>query len=298
MIDPGTAYLAASAVSAGTSLLGGYVSGKDANKNHKKQVERMRNQQIMLQRQLDTDRPGWIRNGAEQAGFNPLVFAGPSGLAGNLASPAITDNPMGEAIARAGAAVADGFGNVADLDMKKAELEMEQQRLELLREEIKLKPTVPGIYGTGSIRGVGGGIANAATSPVLSGGDLTGTPTPIIPTSGANLTYDSTNRPYEVSPGMNLPMTHTETLDVGGVPLTFTLPGAEEMEGLDESANRLLWGLPQMPYQFFKRGGELSGKRMEDAWADRRANPEKYREPVPRVDLMSDEELARALRGE
>lgn len=144
-----------SLISAGASLLGGFVSGKDANKNHKKQVERMRNQQVMLQHQLDAGRPSWIRQGAEAGGFNPLLFAGPSGVAGNLSSPAITSNPMGDAIARAGAVVADGFGKAADLDMQRAELDLERQRVEALAENLKLRPKVPGVYGTGGDKPVG-----------------------------------------------------------------------------------------------------------------------------------------------
>lgn len=281
-------------VAAGISAAGSLIGGAMAPSSREQ-----RKQQEQLQKEMDYRRPTWIRGGAEAAGFNPLVFAGPTGSAPSL-SP--LGNPIGDSIARAAATVADGFGQAADLDMRKAELDLERERLELLREEVKLRPQVPGIYGTGNTpsmgSGVGGGVGAAATTPTkFRTGEYTPIPTPIVPTASTAITYDSTGRPYEVSPGMNLPMTHTETIDVFGTPLTFALPGAEEMEDVTETFNRLFWATPQVPYQFFKRGGELAGRRMEDAWKDRRANPEKYREPVPRVDQMSDEELARALRG-
>lgn len=124
------------AIQAGTALLGGLFGGPDP-----------KGQQIGLQKSLDKQRPGWIRYGAEKAGFNPLVFAGPTGLAGTLPTgPGV----MGDAIARAGAAISDGFSEKAQLDMQKAELEVERQRLEALREEVKLAPNVPGIYRNGS----------------------------------------------------------------------------------------------------------------------------------------------------
>ncbi|MBW4983471.1 hypothetical protein KZZ07_13060 [Mameliella sp. CS4] len=149
-MDP---FVTGSLISAGSSLLGGLFGGPDPV-----------GQQIGLQKSLDKQRPGWIRYGAEKAGFNPLVFAGPTGLAGTLPTgPGL----MGDAIARAGAAISDGFSEKAQLDMQKAELEVERQRLEALREEVKLAPNVPGIYNgnrqAGS--GVGGRQSGGSAAP-------------------------------------------------------------------------------------------------------------------------------------
>lgn len=59
---------------------------------------------------------------------------------------------MGDAIARAGMAVADGLSEAAQLKMQRAQLEMENRRLEMLAQESKLSPNVPGIYGNVSNR--------------------------------------------------------------------------------------------------------------------------------------------------
>lgn len=131
-----------SIVSAGASLVGGIMGSKGDT------ARDVRRQNIKQQRTMDWERPRWIRQGAEAAGFNPLLFAGPIGMAPGL-SPGGGGNPMGDAVARAGAAIADGFGQAADLDMQKAELELERQRVEALAENLKLRPKVPGVYGTG-----------------------------------------------------------------------------------------------------------------------------------------------------
>lgn len=171
--------IVAAGVSAGAQLIGGYLTGKDANKNHKKQTERNRNQTVLMNAQLnqltrehqnflDLNRPQWQRQGAEAAGFNPLLFAAPNGIASGasatMGGATWAGNPMGDAVARAGSAIADGFGRAADLDMQRAELELERERVEGLLENMKLRPEVPGIMSTSRTAakgGVGGGVADA-----------------------------------------------------------------------------------------------------------------------------------------
>lgn len=129
-MDP---YIGAAAINAGAQLLGGlFGGGGDPARNNRRQTIK-----------LHKTAPRAIREGAEKAGFNPLVFAAPQGNVTGGAAP----NVMGDAIARAGLAVADGMTEKRELDMQRAELELERERLELLRQEIKLTPNVPGIYG-------------------------------------------------------------------------------------------------------------------------------------------------------
>lgn len=120
-----------SLISAGASLIGGVMG-----RNSQKEAWEAQKEQMMNYTRL--------RRKAEEAGFNPLVFAGPG--AGN-ANPGFNFQPiMGDAVSRAGAAISDGMSEAVQLRMQKAELEIERQRLEALREEVKLAPNVPGIY--------------------------------------------------------------------------------------------------------------------------------------------------------
>lgn len=126
--------VASALISAGASLLGGMMGPSPSDDAEA---------QKGLQKSLDKQRPQWIRYGAEKAGFNPLVFAGPSGLAPGL--PA-AQNTMGDAVARAGAALADGINETEQLKIQKAQLEQENERLAIMARESKLRANVPGIY--------------------------------------------------------------------------------------------------------------------------------------------------------
>ncbi len=93
-----------------------------------------------MQRIPTTIPPQGIRANAEEAGFNPLVFAGPGTGAGY--SPV-----FGNALGDAAALGFDIYNQEKQLELQRDELAQENKRLELLVQNTTLRPKVPGIYG-------------------------------------------------------------------------------------------------------------------------------------------------------
>lgn len=117
-------------IAAGASLLGG-LFGSSAKKK-------------AVAQQNWYNHPTQVRQRAEEAGFNPLAFIGPGvgQQTGTSYAPI-----MGQSIADAGAAYADGKQAEKQLEMQRAELEMENERLDALVKATKLTENVGGIYG-------------------------------------------------------------------------------------------------------------------------------------------------------
>lgn len=86
--------------------------------------------------------PQGIRDNAEAAGFNPLVFAGPGTGTGAQYAPV-----FGNEYAQAGAMISDAFAQEEALKIQRSELELQNKRLEEIVKQTTLTPDVPGIYG-------------------------------------------------------------------------------------------------------------------------------------------------------
>lgn len=86
--------------------------------------------------------PQGIRANAEEAGFNPRVFAGPGTGTGAQYAPT-----MGSTIANGFALASDQLQEQQALKRQKTELEQENRRLEKVVQATTLTPKVPGVYG-------------------------------------------------------------------------------------------------------------------------------------------------------
>lgn len=87
--------------------------------------------------------PQGIRDNAEAAGFNPLVFAGPGTGTGAQYAPV-----FGNEYAQAGAMISDAFAQEEALKIQRSELELQNKRLEEIVKQTTLTPDIPGIYGS------------------------------------------------------------------------------------------------------------------------------------------------------
>lgn len=122
--------VAAGLVNGAFSILGGLFGSKS-----KKKATAAQNWYNAPQQQRDR---------AEAAGFNPL-FTMSNGASGNQMQSGYSPI-MGNSIAQAGAAYADGKQAEEQLKIQRAELEMENERLDALVKATKLKENVGGIY--------------------------------------------------------------------------------------------------------------------------------------------------------
>jgi len=143
--------VAGALVSGGSSILGGIFGDRRAKKRQ--------------DRQNAYNAPKAIRKRAEEGGFNPLLFVGPG--VGNQAQPVPTY--MGQAIANAGMALADGMSENERLKLERSKLEVEREKLRELVQRNTIRPKVAGIYATTqktpTLGGVGGTAASAAAAP-------------------------------------------------------------------------------------------------------------------------------------
>lgn len=91
--------------------------------------------------------PQGIRENAEKAGFNPLVFAGPGTGTGAQYAPQV-----GNIIANGFATAADQLQEHSRQKIQLAELQVEKDRLAHLVEQSTLRPYVPGRFGNAQNR--------------------------------------------------------------------------------------------------------------------------------------------------
>ena len=127
----------AALIKTGGALLGGMIGNGRTTGGQLREQRRVKMQEL---RQTPTN----IRVGAERAGFNPLVFAGPMSPGGYQATPGIG---MGDAVSRAAMAFGDGLDRAEQTKIQLAQLEQENERLSQMAERLKLDANVPGIYG-------------------------------------------------------------------------------------------------------------------------------------------------------
>lgn len=124
--------LIAAGIGAVSSLIGGRKAAKE--------------QRRAIAEQNAYNHPSAIRARAEEAGFNPLLFVGPGvGTQTALAQPV-----MGQAIANAGLAIANG---VSDWEAQRAQATaLEKQNAELRKalETATLRPKVGGVWPAGA----------------------------------------------------------------------------------------------------------------------------------------------------
>lgn len=188
--------LAAAGVSAAASLLGGRKAKKEARR-----AEAFQRQQVAEQNAYNA--PDAIRARAEEAGFNPLLFVGPGvGLQGSIAAPVLAG--MGDAIANAGLAVANGLSEYGKQHAYATALEQQNAELRKAVETATLRPEMPGIYGTSQPLKVGRapsaeGLAFAAMKA------LEATATPEIPVESKWIKiWDELSKSYTYFPNPDL----------------------------------------------------------------------------------------------
>ncbi len=117
-------------IGAAAGLVGGFLDRED-NKDARRKADY-------------NNSPQGIRDRAEAAGFNPLVFAGPGTGTGAQYAPT-----MGSSLATTLSLAAESYTDAQRLELQKSELELEKQRLEKLVKATTLTPKVPGVYGNG-----------------------------------------------------------------------------------------------------------------------------------------------------
>lgn len=151
--------IAGALISGGASLLGGLFGRSSAKKQQRRQNE--------------YNKPINIRKRAEEGGFNPLLWAGQ----GNIQLQPGPSNIMGNAIAQAGLAAANGLTEQAQLDLEKTKLEQDRERLDKLLQEATIRPKVGGIYAkTENVQSI-----KKTGAPLLSGGAAASQPSGVIP---------------------------------------------------------------------------------------------------------------------
>lgn len=134
-------------IGAAGSLLGGLFGRRQRNKELRQQD------------------PEYIRQRAENAGFNPLLFT-------NAAFRGVGYSPVfGQSIASAasilGSGISEAHQREQQLALQRSELELENRRLDEIVRRSTLSPTVPGIYG-------GSGAQARGFSRVVSSDDYRG----------------------------------------------------------------------------------------------------------------------------
>lgn len=168
-------------ISGATSLFSGIFGNKSAKKQQERQI-------AFAREEREYNKPINVRARAEEAGFNPLLFAGPGvgqANAGHL--PGGSNNYMGSAIADIGLIAADAWKSKAAETSRIAQLEDENKELQKRLVDQTLRPPMGGMYQRGgpsikppAAKAVGGPIEPTAaasdegtlpaTLPILFGG--------------------------------------------------------------------------------------------------------------------------------
>lgn len=208
-------------IGAGSSLLGG-ILGRNAAKK-------------ATARQNEYNKPINMRARAEEGGFNPLLWAGQ----GNLQTQVQQTGQMGNALANAGLAIADGMSEKRRLDIEKSRLKMDRERLDHLIQQATIRPKTGGIY------------ASVAQTPSIK---KTGSPLLSKPAGVVELGKiiapgrEQQSMPVTDGPGVTI-------LENAGTFGPVVIPGADgEPWGIDEVATAVVVGGPQVMYNGFKKG--------------------------------------------
>lgn len=154
-------------LAAASQIVGGII-GRDAEKD-------------AIRDQNRYNSPEKVRERAEKAGFNPLLFVGP-GVGQQVATGS---NIMGSSIASAGLALADGMDKAKMLEIERSRLAMDREKLDALIQNATIRPKSGGIYagnvsapsagGVGSAGNVSQGVRRAAVAgsdSVSAAGDI------------------------------------------------------------------------------------------------------------------------------
>lgn len=145
-------------IAAGISAVGSLLGGRKAAKEQARAIAA----------QNAYNAPKAIRARAEEGGFNPLLFVGPGvGLQTATAAPV-----MGQAIANAGLAVADGLTAMGQQQAYASALEEQNAELRKAVERATLRPEVAGIYGVAQPVTVGAAPSTARTTVQLDGSSV------------------------------------------------------------------------------------------------------------------------------
>lgn len=130
-------------ISGATSLLGGLFGNKSAKKQQERQI-------AFAREEREYNKPINVRARAEEAGFNPLLFAGPGvgqANAGHL--PGGSNNYMGSAIADIGLIAADAWKSKAAETSRIAQLEDQNKELQKRLVDQTLRAPMGGMYQRG-----------------------------------------------------------------------------------------------------------------------------------------------------
>lgn len=222
--------------------------------------------------------PQGIRNNAEAAGFNPLVFAGPG-----VGTGAPYSGTMGTTIAQGFTQAAQEIDDMWSLRAEKTQLEQERNRLEKEISKVKLKPKVPGVYGHSWERT--NGRTGTGTREQQAGGDTAGdvaVPVDPLRADRANGAGQPTNYNRVEAPAVKL----------GGVPFTGSglySTGESVEDAIGESPLSWIAALPiagdmvgHTIGQFHTRWQQKRADEAVDEWFERVRTGRKISSPKPR----------------
>lgn len=204
-------------ISAGASLLGGVLNNKQRNK------------------ELGMSDPAYIRERAEAAGFNPLLFT-------NQAFQNSSNVPtFGSAVADAGHFLGEGLLRNQEMKGEQAlritELQQQNERLTELMRRTTLNPRSRSIYGANNVDANSG--SNNSADPVGSG--IGSTASIVAPDRDVVVT------PYSSGSGFT-EIDNVITRNTGG---PVVVPGSDgEPMDADELATLVLIGVPQQIGRF------------------------------------------------
>lgn len=119
-------------LSIGGSLLGGILGKNDAKK--------------ATARQNEYNDPSNVRQRAEDAGFNPLLFVGPG--VGNQAAP-YQSGHMGAAVADASMMAANMISGQAENKARVQNLQLQNEKLQKEINQMTIRPATAGLYSAG-----------------------------------------------------------------------------------------------------------------------------------------------------
>lgn len=162
-------------LSVASTLLGGMLGQNSERRNNEYQRQ-------LIQEQNAYNAPDKVRERAEAAGFNPLLFVGPGVGQQTATAASSSSNYMGNAIADAGLLLADAVAKRKDA-MRLSQMEDQNRRLSDRVQSLTLRPQVGGIYAQNertptlasalgvlnAVAGQPGAVAGGAVGAVVSG---------------------------------------------------------------------------------------------------------------------------------
>lgn len=222
-------------IGAGSSIVGGLLSKKSAENQQKRAAKDRKNEVI--------NRPSWIREGAEKAGFNPLTYMGVNGAS----TPGASGGPgpgaaLASSIARAGEYFGDAiYQQSVDAKMAQTQEAAKRQLERVRRDQRRVQPKL-------------------SPSTVRRSSDPSRTAEGIEPKMAP---YDEDREMEKLTatdgPGVT-------TIDNDFLPGPIHVPGdGGEPWGWDEVLTATMFGVPQTIYQ----GGKKIGNWIDDKRMDR-----------------------------